>query len=136
MSLKSTLLRIAIKLTPNIIIIWASNIILKGIAELMAFDFDLDARKIYVKTQLYGESETIEVSLQDFAVFNDGSGYRFIIHNAHSDRAWLNNLLAHFTGRAWSIPAIPQLNGALETVAELFAAESIATKQLDATPDI
>ena len=131
MSIQSALLRIAIKLTPNLVIIWASNLILKGIAELLEFNFDIDSRKIYVKTKLYGESETIEVSLQDFAIFNDGNSYRFIIHHAHSDRLWLNNLLHHFIGKAWAIPAIPQLNSALKVVAELFDADSSTTKQLE-----
>ena len=84
MSIKSTLVKLVIKLTPNILIIWVSNIILKGIAELTEFSFDLDARKVYVQTRLYGEAETIEVCLEDFAVFNDGDSYRFIIHQAKS----------------------------------------------------
>ncbi|AEF99286.1 hypothetical protein Metme_0848 [Methylomonas methanica MC09] len=55
MSIKSALLKIVIKLTPNILIIWVSNIILKGIAELTEFNFDIDARKLHVQTRLYGE---------------------------------------------------------------------------------
>jgi len=34
MSIKSTLIKMAIKLTPNILIIWVSNIILKGIGRI------------------------------------------------------------------------------------------------------
>ena len=120
MSIKSTLVKMVIKLTPNILIIWVSNIILKGIAELTEFSFDLDARKVYVQTRLYGEAETIEVCLEDFAVFNDGDSYRFIIHQAKSDRPWLNNLLARVTGKAWKIPAIPHLTAQLELLTELF----------------
>jgi len=126
MSIKSSLIKIVIKLTPNILIIWVSNIILKGIAELTEFSFDLEARKVYVQTRLYGEEETIEVHLEDFAVFNDGESYRFIIHRAKSDRPWLNNLLAHIIGKAWKIPATPQLTTQLELLTELFKAKTPA----------
>jgi len=86
MSIKSSLLKIVIKLTPDILIIWVANIVLKGIAELTAFNFDIEARKVYVQTRLYGEQDTIDVCLENFAVFNDGESYRFIIHQAKSDR--------------------------------------------------
>ena len=131
MSIKSTVLKIIIKLTPDLLIIWGANIILKGIAELTEFNFDLDARKVYVQTRLYGEKETIEVCLEDFAVFNDGESYRFIIHQAKSDRPWSNNLMAHVIGKAWKIPAIPQLNAPLELLTELFKAKTPALEKID-----
>ena len=120
-----------IKLTPNLLIIWVSNIILKGIAELTEFSFDLEARKVFVQTRLYGEKETIEVFLEDFAVFSEGDSYRFIIHQAKSDRPWLNNLLAHITGKAWKIPAIPQLTAQLELLTELLNTETSALEKID-----
>ena len=120
-----------IKLTPNLLIIWVSNIILKGIAELTEFNFDLEARKVYVQTRLYGEKETIEVFLEDFAVFSEGDSYRFIIHQAKSDRPWLNNLLAHITGKAWKSPAIPQLTAQLELLTELLNTKTPALEKID-----
>ena len=131
MSIKSGLVKMVIKLTPNLLIIWVSNIILKGIAELTEFSFDLEARKVYVQTRLYGEKETIEVFLEDFAVFSEGDSYRFIIHQAKSDRPWLNNLLAHITGKAWKIPAIPQLTAQLELLTELLNIENPALEKID-----
>ena len=131
MSIKSRLVKMAIKLTPNLLIIWVSNIILKGIAELTEFNFDLEARKVYVQTRLYGEKETIEVFLEDFAVFSEGDSYRFIIHQAKSDRPWLNNLLAHITGKAWKIPAIPQLMAQLELLTELLNTKTPALEKID-----
>ena len=131
MSIKSRLVKMVIKLTPNLLIIWVSNIILKGIAELTEFNFDLEARKVYVQTRLYGEKETIEVCLEDFAVFSDGDSYRFIIHQAKSDRPWLNNLLAHITGKAWKIPAIPQLTAQLELLTELLNTKTPALEKID-----
>lgn len=125
MSIKSNLIKIVIKLTPNLLIVWVANFILKGIAELLAFNFDVDARTVYVQTRLYGESDTIEVVLEDFAVFNDGDAYRFIIHHARSDRAWLNNLLSRVIGKAWKIPALPQFAAQMELVAELFKAKPV-----------
>ena len=131
MSIKSTLLKIIIKLTPDLLIIWGANIVLKGIAELTAFNFDLEARKVYVQTRLYGEKETIEVYLEDFSIFNDGESYRFIIHQAKSDRPWLNNLMSRITGKAWKIPAIPHLNAQLELLTELLNAKTQAIEKID-----
>ncbi len=123
MSFKSNLIKIAIKLTPNILIRWVANLILTGIAELIEFSFDLDARKVYVQTRLYGEEQTIEVWLEDFAVVSDGQSYSFILKQAKSDRPWLNNILARVVGKAWKIPAMPQLTPYLELIAEVFSAE-------------
>jgi len=124
MSFKTSLIKMAIKLTPNMMIVWVANIILKGIAELTDFSFDLEARKIYVQIQLLGESETIEVWLEDFAVVSDGGSHKFIIHQAQSNRLWLNNLLAHIAGKNWKIPVIPQLAAHIELISELFKSES------------
>jgi len=131
MSIKSSLIKMAIKLTPDILIIWVANIILKGIAELTEFNFDLETRKVYVQTRLYGEETTIDVYLEDFAVFNDGESYRFIIHHAKSDRPWLNNLLSRIIGKAWKIPEIPHLTAQLELVAELFKTKTPALEKAD-----
>lgn len=126
MSIKSSLIKIVIKLTPSILIIWVANIVLKGVAELLQFNFDIDARKMYVQTRLYGEEGTIDVVLEDFAVFNDDGSYRFIIHHASSDRPWLNNLLSRVIGKAWKIPALPGFTAQLELIAELFKAKPAA----------
>ena len=123
MSFKTSLIKMAIKLTPNIIIIWVANIILKGIAELTDFNFDIDARKAYVQIQLLGESETIEVWLEDFAIISDEESYQLIIHQAQSNRIWLNNILARIAGKAWKIPVIPQFAAQIELVAELLKDE-------------
>ena len=123
MSFKTSLIKMAIKLTPNIIVIWVANIILKGIAELADFNFDIDARKAYVQIQLLGESETIEVWLEDFAIVSDGESYQLIIQQAQSNRVWLNNLLSRVAGKAWKIPVIPQFAAHIELVAELLKDE-------------
>lgn len=126
MSLKISLIKFVIKLTPNALIIWVANKIMKGFAELQAFDFDIDARKIYSQTLLYGEDVPIEVHLEDFAVFHDGDNYRFIIHHASSNKPWLNNLLARVIGKGWRIPSLPGFSAQLELVAELFKARPAA----------
>lgn len=123
MSIRSTIIKTVIKLTPSKLIIWVSNFVLKGIAELTEFNFDIDSRKMFVQTRLYGEADTIDVRLDDFAVFNDGEGYRFIIHHASSDRPWLNNLLAKIIGKAIKIPELPQFSAQMELVAEVFKSE-------------
>lgn len=124
MSFKTGLIKMAIKCTPNIMIIWVANIILKGIAELTAFSFDLDTRKVYVQIQLVGEVETIDVWLEDFAIISDEGSYQFIIQQAQSNRIWLSNILSRIAGKTWKIPAIPQFAAEIELISELFKAES------------
>jgi len=123
MSFKTSLIKMAIKLTPNAMIIWVANIILKEIAELTDFNFDLEARTAYVQIQLVGESETIDVWLDNFAIVNDEESYKLIIEQAKSNRVWLNNLLSRIVGKAWKIPAMPQFAAQLELISELFKAE-------------
>lgn len=102
---------------------WVANRVLKGVAELTDFSFDLDTRKAYVQTRLYGEEEIIEVWLDGFAIVGDEESRKFIIQQAQSNRPWLNNLLAHFVGKAWKIPVIPQLTAQIELITELLKVE-------------
>jgi len=123
MSFKSSLLKVAIEWTPTFMVLWVANIMLKGIAELTDFSFDLDTRKAYFQTRLYGEEEIIEVWLDGFAIVSDEESRKFIIQQAQSNRPWLNNLLAHFVGKAWKIPVIPQLAAQIELITELLKVE-------------
>ena len=131
MSFKTGLIKMAIKWTPNMMVIWVANIILKGIAELVDFNFDLEARKAYVQIQLLGESETIEVWLEDFAVVSDEGSYKLTIQQAQSNRVWLNNLLSRIAGKAWKIPALPQFAAEIELISELFKAENPEQEEID-----
>lgn len=124
MSFKVKLVKIAIKLTPTKLILWVANIILKDIAELTGFSFDLDARTAYVQIQLVGESETIEIWLENFAIINEQQSYYLIIHQAKSNRIWLGNLLSRIVEKQWKIPVMPQMTSYVEFAAELFKAES------------
>jgi hypothetical protein len=126
MSFKTSLVKMAINWTPKIIVEWVTNIMLKGIAELIDYSMDLDARKAYVQIMLYGETETIEVWLDGFAVVNDGESKAFIIDQAQSNRPWLNNILSRIVGKAWKIPVIPQLTAQTELITELLKAENPA----------
>jgi hypothetical protein len=125
MSYKASLIKMAIKLTPNKMIVWVANIVLKGIAELTDFNFDLDTRKVYVQTMLYGETEAIEVWVDGFGIISEGESYQFIIYQAQSNKLWLNNILAKLVGKAWKIPVIPQLAAYMDLVAELLKAETL-----------
>jgi hypothetical protein len=124
MSFKTDLLKLAIKCTPNKLIIWGSNFVLKGIAELLEFSFDIETRKVHIQTKLYGETEAIEVWLDGFGIINEADSYHFIIQQANSNKPWLNNIFAHFIGKAWKIPVTPQLTPYLPLIAELFKIES------------
>jgi hypothetical protein len=128
MSYKTSLIKVAIKLTPNIMIIWVANIILKGIAELTDFNFDIETRKVHVKTMLYGETEAIDVWIDGFGIISDEQSHHFIIQQAQSNKPWLNNILAHFVGKAWKIPALPQFASHIALVAELFKVESLESE--------
>ncbi|PPD50464.1 MAG: hypothetical protein CTY16_01540 [Methylobacter sp.] len=123
MSYKSRLIKMAIKLTPNKMVVWVANIVLKGVAELTDFNFDIDTRKVYVQTLLCGESEPIEVWVDGFAIERDGESYTFIIQQAQSNKLWLGNLLSRVVGKAWKIPVIPQLAPHIGLIAEVFKAE-------------
>lgn len=124
MSYKSSLIKMAIKWTPNMMVLWVANIVLKGIAELIDFNFDLEERKAYIQVQLVGESETIDVWLEGFAVISDEESYKLIVQQAQSNRIWLSNLLSRIVGKAWKIPVIPQLAGHMELIHELLKAET------------
>lgn len=120
MSIKSSLAKVAIKCSPNVAVIWVANKILKGIAELTDFQFDLDTRSVYAQAILFGETDAIEVWLDDFAIVSDGDSKRFIVNQAKSNKPWLNNVFAKIVGKAWKIPAIPQIAPYLDLLAELL----------------
>jgi hypothetical protein len=120
MSYKTSLLKLAIKCAPIKLILWVANIKLKGIAELIVFRFDLDARTAHVQTLLFGEAEPIDVWVDGFGIMSNEQSYQFIIQQAKSNKPWLNNILAHIVGKAWKIPAIPQLAAQMELIAELL----------------
>ncbi|MDD5461125.1 MAG: hypothetical protein PHG00_05775 [Methylococcales bacterium] len=124
MSFKSSLIKTVIKWTPNTLIIWVANIILKGIGELKDFNFDLEARKAYTQLQLAGESETIEVWFEDFAIVSDEESYRLIVQKAQSNRLWLDNLLSRIVGKEWKIPVTAEIRPQVELIAELLKPES------------
>ncbi|WP_031433316.1 hypothetical protein [Methylomarinum vadi] len=123
MSIKSSLLKIAIKLTPNIIVIWVANFILKGIAELSEFMFDLESRTAYVQLTLNGEAEPIDVAIDGFAIVTEQDTHRLIIRHAQANKPWLNQLLSRVTGKYWEIPSIPHYQEQIELIAELFEEE-------------
>lgn len=126
MSYKTKIIKLAVKWTPKAMVLWVANKVLKGIAELLDFDFDIEARTVYVQTKLYGETETIDVWVNGFAVLNEGQSYQFILEQAQSNKPWLNNIFALITGKPWAIPVLPQLAPYMGLVAELFAPIPIA----------
>ncbi len=129
MSVKTSLIKTALKCTPNKMIVWAANSKLKGIAELSDFSLDLETRKVYVQATLLGEAEIIEVWLDGFAIISEGESHRLFIQQGQSNRPWLNNLLARIAGKEWKIPKIPQLTAQIELVSELFKTENTPPEQ-------
>ncbi len=129
MSVKIKLAKTAIKMTPNKIVIWVANIILKGIAKLSKFMFDLDTRTAYVQVTLYGETEPIDVWLDGFAILTEEDSYYLMIQQAKSNRPWMDNLLARIAGKAWKIPLLPKYKKHIEFLAELFKPVENAEEQ-------
>lgn len=132
MSFKTGVIKMAVKWTPSTLVSWVANFVLKDIAELKDFSCDLDARTTYVQIQLVGESETIEVWLEDFFVIGDGENYTFTVQQTKSNRIWLNNLLTRIAGKSWKIPVMPQYAAYFELVAELLQAKT--SEQEDNAP--
>jgi hypothetical protein len=124
MSLKISLIKMAIKLAPKGIISWIANKKLKGIATLTGFNVDIDARRAYVCARLEGEAEPIEVSVEGFAVIRDGDAYKVVVRQAQSNKPWLNNAFARVTGKAWKVPVPPQFAPQANLAAELLKPEN------------
>ena len=126
MSIKAGIVRLAIKWTPKALILWVGNIALRGIAQLSDFQFDLDNRRVFVRTLLNGEVEPIELTLEDFALLQDqdGDSYKAILNKAESNKPWLNNIMARVTGKAIPVPDVPQLKPHMALVADLLKART------------
>lgn len=124
MSYKSSLLKTAIKWTPDMMTKWVANILLKGIVEFTALNFDLDARKAHVQATLYGETELIEVWIDGFAIISEENSHKLILQQAQSNRPWLSNLFSRIVGKEWKIPKIPQFQAHIELIAELLKPQS------------
>jgi hypothetical protein len=125
MSYTSGLIKMAIKCTPKLMVMWVANRVLKGIAEMTDYSIDLDARKSYVQVTLVGEAEPIEVWLDGFAIISAEDSKKFIVQDAQANRPWLNNLLARIVGKEWKIPHLPQYQSQITLVAELLKAEGL-----------
>jgi len=123
MSFKSSVVKMAIKMTPDILVKWIANLVLKGIAEFSEFNFDIDARTAYVQLTLYGEAEPIEIWIDGFGITSEEDSRHMLIRHARSNRPWMDNLLNRFTGKAWRIPALPQFQSHLDLVTELLQAK-------------
>jgi hypothetical protein len=121
MSFKASLVRLAIKMTPESLIRWVANIVLKEIAELKHFHFDLASRKFYVEVQLVGESETIQIWSERFYVIHENDSYSIVVEEAKSNRVWLTNILSRIVGKTWKLPEVPQLKSHMSLVSELLA---------------
>ena len=120
MSIQATLIKAIIKMTPSFIITLGANLILRGIAKLNFFHFDLDNRRLSVATRLAGEPEDIVLNLSEFGTIRQGNKYYFILRRAESNKLWLRNLMGHITHRRWPIPNIPQLAPYMGLVNELL----------------
>jgi hypothetical protein len=121
MSAKAGFLRVAVRLTPAPVMIFAANIILRGIAKIYQLSVDLDTRRVYVKLRLNGESDFLEVLVEDFYIISQAGTYQFTLCSARSNKSWMANILARMVGKPIDMPVIPKYAGYMATVAELLA---------------
>ncbi len=125
MSYKTFLIKKAVKWTPKTMVLWVANIVLKDFAEMTDFSCDLDTHKVYVQTKLLGESETIDVWLEDFTITHNEGSYQFILNYAKSNKPWLENLFARVTGKFWELPIPPQYDPYAQLLVELLASKAL-----------
>ena len=128
MNIAISLTKLVIKWTPRKLISWVANIVLKDIAELTSLSFDLEARTAYIQVQLVGESETIDVWVDGFAIIPNEGSYKFVIEKANSNRLWLDNILSRIVGKTWKIPDTPQFAPQIKFIAELLKADNAVTE--------
>ncbi len=125
MSYKTNLIKLAIKLTPIPLVLWVANIILKGIAQIKVFSLDIDTRQMHTGILLFGETESIEIWLEDFYILSNAPTHQLLIQQARSNKPWLNNILAHITGKPWNIPEILAYKAQISLMSELLAPRDI-----------
>jgi len=125
MNLAISITKLVIKWTPRSLISWVANIVLKDIAELTRLEFDFELRTADIEVQLAGEPEVITIKVDGFSIISDENSYRFFIDQAHSNRLWLDNILARITGKGWKIPDVPKFQPQIKFIAQLLAKESI-----------
>jgi len=128
MNIAISLTKLVIKWTPRKLISWVANIVLKDIAELTSLSFDLEARTAYIQVQLVGESETIDVWVDGFAIIPNEGSYKFVIEKANSNRLWLDNIFSRIVGKTWKIPDTPQFAPQIKFIAELLKADNAVTE--------
>ncbi len=116
-------IKLGVKWTPKSIVLKVANIKLKGIAEIKDYAVDLDARTVYANTLLSGETEAIEVWAEQFGIILDNGSYKFVLQQAHSNKAWLNNSFAFVLGKAFPIPVVPKLARFMPLAYELLKVE-------------
>ena len=77
------------------------------------------------KYNLLGESETIDIWFEGFAIIiTDKGAYKFFIEQAGSNRIWLRNILSRIVRKERKIPVTPQTTAHIEFIAELLKVES------------
>jgi hypothetical protein len=134
MSFTSGLIKTAINCTPDFMMQWVANFILKGIAEISSFNFDLDTRMVYILLTLNGETEAIEVWIDGFAISQEYGVTYLMLNEGRSNKPWLNAIFAKITGKRWKIPALPQFQTYIDLAADVF--KPVANEQEEVETDV
>jgi hypothetical protein len=119
MSFQAYIIKTAIKWTPESLILWVSNKILKNIAQLQHFHIDMETRQVSVQVQLAGEIDSINVLINEFAIVQTEKGFYFIVRQAESNKLWLTNIFQLILNKKWYLPEIPQIKPYMPLILEL-----------------
>lgn len=83
----------------------ALNGILENYCELTDLTLNGKDKKIYASVKLKGESSVVNVKIERYKISNKDSNPNIVIHEAKSDKEWLNAILNDFViGKTFNIP--------------------------------
>ncbi|WP_143735840.1 hypothetical protein [Methyloprofundus sedimenti] len=86
-------------------ILWAANKKARGVAKLTDFSFNSEERKLYAQMLLSGEQDATNLWIEDFTLITQEKSFLIVIHQAQSNRPWIDTLLRNFVlEREWKIP--------------------------------
>ncbi len=96
MSYKHTLVKFALKQSPKKMILWIANKKTKGVVKLTDFSFNSVERTLYAQLVFAGEQDAVDLWIEDFTLITKEESFRIVVHQAQSNRPWVDNLLTHF----------------------------------------
>ena len=83
----------------------AINAKLRGIGEMTELSIDTKQKRIWMRVELIGEREPIEVEITRYRLETDDTGMQLTIEDATASREWLTVALREFVvGQSFPVP--------------------------------